>query len=270
MSYDCLHGGVGLFQHLYDEIKPRVEKLSNKASSTIDSQIAEIPQWQGLTHFSSATSIAFTDGSKYEDLAKQIGFCLLNVLLKEADNNGWILLCCSTIEWGRAAALQLSQLIQEYESQVQRQNEEDPKLWNFLKAHTYQHAFDDIVKKGVTHNYNTKINEQMHGLIKDAYHLQINFKNFAPQILQVEHCSYVATLIQHHINEQDAYLIQQAATQRGDNLIEHNFDTASAESVVICVPGKKLSFKDLEAAYCNNSAFSGFHTKFQNFLGTFF
>lgn len=35
--------------------------------------------------------------------------------------------------------------------------------------HLRVHAFDDIQAKGVTHNYNTKVNENLHGPIKDFY-----------------------------------------------------------------------------------------------------
>ena len=44
------------------------------------------------------------------------------------------------------------------------------------------HLFDDIMAKGVTRNYNTKPNEQMHGLLKDLYLLRTNFKDIAAQV----------------------------------------------------------------------------------------
>lgn len=44
------------------------------------------------------------------------------------------------------------------------------------------HLFDDIEAKGVTRNYNTKPNEQMHGPLKDSYQQRTNFKNFAEQV----------------------------------------------------------------------------------------
>jgi hypothetical protein len=35
--------------------------------------------------------------------------------------------------------------------------------------HLRVHVFDDIQAKGVTRNYNTKVNENLHGPIKDFY-----------------------------------------------------------------------------------------------------
>ena len=54
--------------------------------------------------------------------------------------------------------------------------------WSIPKIHTQQHLFDDIVAKGVTKNYNTKVNECMHGPLKEAYQTQTNFKNVADQV----------------------------------------------------------------------------------------
>jgi hypothetical protein len=46
---------------------------------------------------------------------------------------------------------------------------EADKNWDIPKMHLHGHVFDDILKKGVTRNYNTKIFENLHGPIKDIY-----------------------------------------------------------------------------------------------------
>ena len=56
------------------------------------------------------------------------------------------------------------------------------KSWNFPKAHTHQHLFDDIQNKGVTRNYNTKPNESAHRPLKKFYMHHTNFKNVDPQV----------------------------------------------------------------------------------------
>ena len=38
------------------------------------------------------------------------------------------------------------------------------------------------MNEGVTQNYNTQPNEQMHGSLKDSYDLHTNFKNVAAQV----------------------------------------------------------------------------------------
>lgn len=172
-SYDRLHAAIGLFHHLFLELQLRVKRLGRNAQTTVDEQMASFPRWSRLPHFNHVMETTFTDGSKEEAIAKQIGFCALNVLTKEKDPNGWLLLRCihafrrfnmytaltqhttETIRKGRLAAIELSKLIQEYGRNAEADLEGWPsKLntprtsWNFPKAHTYMHAFDDIMNKG--------------------------------------------------------------------------------------------------------------------------
>jgi hypothetical protein len=58
----------------------------------------------------------------------------------------------------------------------------EDKGWNFPKLHMDAHLFDDIEAKGATRNYNTKLNEKMHGSLKDSYLLWTNFRNVAEQV----------------------------------------------------------------------------------------
>lgn len=62
----------------------------------------------------------------------------------------------------------------------------EPKNWNFPKAHTHKHLFDDVQAKGVTRNYSTKPNEKLHGPLKRSYALRTNFKDVANQVRQHE------------------------------------------------------------------------------------
>lgn len=50
------------------------------------------------------------------------------------------------------------------------------KKWDFPKAHSHIHVFDDIEDKGVTLNYNTKGFEKMHGDVK-TYWDRSNFRD---------------------------------------------------------------------------------------------
>ncbi|KAJ6613821.1 hypothetical protein B0H10DRAFT_1672179, partial [Mycena sp. CBHHK59/15] len=56
------------------------------------------------------------------------------------------------------------------------------KNWNFPKMHSHQHVFDDIENKGASRNFGTKINESMHGPIRQTYHKLTNFKDVTPQV----------------------------------------------------------------------------------------
>lgn len=70
----------------------------------------------------------------------------------------------------------------EMETQDDEDNATEFKSWKFPKMHMHMHMCNDIRAKGVTRNYNTKPNEQMHGPLRHAYKLQTNFKNVAPQV----------------------------------------------------------------------------------------
>ncbi|KIK74867.1 hypothetical protein PAXRUDRAFT_123174, partial [Paxillus rubicundulus Ve08.2h10] len=56
------------------------------------------------------------------------------------------------------------------------------KNWNFPKAHSARHAFQDIHEKGASHNFSTQPNEGQHRPFKSAFQLQSNQKNVAQQV----------------------------------------------------------------------------------------
>ncbi len=56
------------------------------------------------------------------------------------------------------------------------------KNWNFPKNHMHAHVYEDIRRKGVTKNYNTKYSESMHGPLKVSYQLRSNFKEPEAQV----------------------------------------------------------------------------------------
>ncbi|KAG2049636.1 hypothetical protein BDR06DRAFT_893489, partial [Suillus hirtellus] len=70
-----------------------------------------------------------------------------------------------TIAAGRDALSQFSMLM-------------DPKTgknWKIPKKHLLMHFFDNILVKDVTWNYNTKVNEKMHGPLRAIYLWWTNF-----------------------------------------------------------------------------------------------
>ena len=56
------------------------------------------------------------------------------------------------------------------------------KNWKFIKMHLQSHAYEDILAKGVSRNYNTKPNEKLHGPLRDIYHERTNFRDVAKQV----------------------------------------------------------------------------------------
>jgi len=56
------------------------------------------------------------------------------------------------------------------------------KSWDFPKIHSQLHLFDDIIAKGVTRNYNTKISESFHGPFRWYYVSGTNFRDVDEQV----------------------------------------------------------------------------------------
>lgn len=75
-----------------------------------------------------------------------------------------------------------STILQEYITQAAQNKCYAKQNWDFIKLHLSNRLFDDIEAKGVTHNYNTKPNEKMHGPVKKAYRDHMNFKDIASQV----------------------------------------------------------------------------------------
>ncbi|KAK0503766.1 hypothetical protein EDD18DRAFT_1099090 [Armillaria luteobubalina] len=184
LSFDRLHVfNNGLFaDHLLKEIKKRMIKLGSSYAQLADKLLQAFPSWKDLYHFKQGfMNMTFTDGQKYEALSKRM------ILL-----DGWARtpIFASVIE----RTLTRTDTILK---------EKKLKHWNFLKAHSHQHLFNDIKAKGVTLNYNTKPNESMHGSFKESYQHHTNFKNVDEQILQVDDWYNTMTYIRQQVNHHD-------------------------------------------------------------------
>lgn len=137
-------------------------------------------------------------------------FATHNILTEETSQQGRLLLQClraylihmmylafdvhtqDTIKAGRAALARFSRMLEvksvsvppmimTSRSFLQEYSIVYPdKVWAFPKLHAQQHAYDDILAKGVTANYSTKPNEKCHKPYRDTYEQQTNFKNVAP------------------------------------------------------------------------------------------
>ncbi|KAK0476943.1 hypothetical protein IW261DRAFT_1566392 [Armillaria novae-zelandiae] len=217
LSFDRLHAfNNGLFvDHLLEEIKKRTIKLGSSYAQLADELLQAFPSWKDLYHFKQGfMNVTFTDGRKYEALSKQLIFIIHAIFTVANDPIGYILLralrvymeldvyasltlhTSDTLRDGRARIPIFAGVIEEYEKAAQNEykamrrtlthtdkilKEKKLKCWNFPKAHSHQHLFDDIKAKGVTLNYNTKPNESMHGSFKESYQHCTNFKNVDEQ-----------------------------------------------------------------------------------------
>ncbi|KAK0506766.1 hypothetical protein EDD18DRAFT_1315910 [Armillaria luteobubalina] len=225
LSWDRLHAhDDGLFgTHLRGELIARVEALGMQSIGQADDQIKLFPHWKDFYHFESGfMGVTYTDGGKYEDLAKHIIFVTHNILTEARDEHGYLLLKSfnlhteTTLQAIRDELIKFSDLIKEYE-QLTMSVKPKAKSWNFPKIHSHKHLVDDILAKGVMQNYNTKPNEKMHGPLKDAYQLRTNFKEVTEQILRVDSWCNAASFIHQQIDLQDELLCQATSEDDDDN-----------------------------------------------------
>ncbi|KAI6107235.1 hypothetical protein EV401DRAFT_2060073 [Pisolithus croceorrhizus] len=273
VSLDDLHVmHAGLFgYHSLEELKIILNKLPRVVSSilyllpqyilTFRRRLAMFPSWQGLVHFTGILHISFSDGNKLRDLSRQTFYAALNILTNDVSCEGYQLL------WMLRSYLELDSLIglsvhtdrtleliekeqvtfenelKEYISHVSSGElaEHLKTDWNFPKVHLWQHAVQDIQKKGVAHNYSTWPNEQMHGPLKDAYCDRSNGKDVASQVLCVDHHHLAMKLIRTQIDAE--------ADRAQEDYDDSGIDPGESEDVL-------TSF---------NQEFQGFHQKFTCF-----
>ncbi|KAF9500138.1 hypothetical protein BDN71DRAFT_1577754 [Pleurotus eryngii] len=270
-SFDLLHTfNNGLFEdHLFEQVIARIQALGSQMVGKFDTQFDLIPQWRNLHHFESVSNIAFNDASKNQDISKLVLFASYNILTKNVDVTGYLLLRCLRAYINMCMYAGMQEYTEELNKDV-----EAPKNWNFPKNHLYVHLFDDIIAKGVTRNYNTKPSKQMHCGIWKTY-FTTNFKNITPQILGKIHFMLVAEYIWQDIKEYDEELVAAATevaeenTASEDNQTSHNKTSYHTPHLSLTVAQPLLSFKELETIHINDLApklFHNFHIHLADFL----
>ncbi|SJL14897.1 uncharacterized protein ARMOST_18373 [Armillaria ostoyae] len=277
LSFDRLHAhDDGLFgKHLRGELVARVEALGSQFIGQADDQIKLFPRWKDFYHFESGfMGVYFTDGGKYEDLAKHIIFVTQNILTETHDKHGYHLLKSfnlhteKTMQAIRDELVKFSELIKEYE-QLTMSVKPKAKSWNFPKIHSHQHLVDDIMAKGVTQNYNTKPNEKMHRPLKDAYQLRTNFKEVAEQILRVDSWCNSASFIRQQIDLQEE-LLHQATSEDGDDDDDNELTAdRSGKATLHGHRGKgggTFKIRELPVLRADDAAYRNFKDRLSNFM----
>ncbi|KAF8195254.1 hypothetical protein K438DRAFT_1906569 [Mycena galopus ATCC 62051] len=221
---------------------------------------SSFPRWRNLNHFDSVMSTAFNDATKHEDIAKMIVLTAHNILERPIDQ----------------LLLQLCRCYQELSFKTPGLEE---KKWNFPKVHAHQHVFDDIRRKGVSRNFGAKIDEAVHGPVRQTYQRQMNFKNIATQILKSDHRTMVGKRIRDQINDLDgiarreweALTAPTALNQEADEE-DGNSPGDLSEKIDNVALGSKLppiSFEELEQKMKADTAFHRFRLKFSEFFASF-
>ncbi|KAH9858046.1 hypothetical protein C2E23DRAFT_719166 [Lenzites betulinus] len=276
LSFDRLHAfHSGLFgHHLWGEFK---QVLKQEFTTECDKLINS----HGLNHFYGVLDTSFTDGSKYEDIGKNLVLASHNVLTEEVSPRGYALLCTIrthkeedtyvglqlhttwTLADGRAAQRKFGEKLAKYRA-LTSESEEDSKNWNFPKVHSHLHAFDDIEAKGVSRNYNTKPNEKLHGPLKQTYRLRTNKRDVAEQILNVDHHYYVAGYMRDELDRYDTLRLEEAKQaaepDSGPGADEDNADEAvgGGHFSLGAMQRRLQTISDIEAAHAGDPAFRNF------------
>ncbi|KAG0696460.1 hypothetical protein DFH29DRAFT_984607 [Suillus ampliporus] len=214
LSWDRLHFNGGLYRdHLWAELQKIIISLRRASVAKIDDNYKAFPRWRNLKHLVQVMNISFTDSSVYEDISKMVIYAVHTIITEDKCPLGYLLLRCihlflkvnmyaslevhttDTIRTGRHA-------VQAFSTYLHNKN------WKLPKLHMSVHIFDNIEAKRATCNYNMKLNEKMHGLLKDSYSMRTNFRDVAPQILRINHWQVVAESIRRNISNLDEYQLQ--------------------------------------------------------------
>ncbi|KAF7337221.1 hypothetical protein MSAN_02274500 [Mycena sanguinolenta] len=262
ISFDRLHSHhSGLWgDHLFGQLKLQLTSLGDRQSAKLDQHLIV-----GAISITSKPSQTYPSMMAQNMKTLQKWLKLLTCVRAYLELDVYVglkLHTADTIPAGRQQLQKFDRLLKEYRDACIGTEFED-KNWNFPKAHLHTHAFDDIVRKGASKNFGTKIDESMHGAVRAAYLRQTNFKNVQPQILRSLHRCMVGKLIRDQLDDLDESL-------NNDDL-EHTPppDLETLGNAVVGAKQKPISFQDLEAAKASDAAFTKFRINFANFLNVF-
>ncbi|KAG2104264.1 hypothetical protein BD769DRAFT_1630826 [Suillus cothurnatus] len=277
LSFDHLHTNEeGLWgDHLWKEVKFWISDLGREAAVKLDKNFDGLPRWPDLTHFSSVIAVDFTDGSVLGDLSKMIVFAAHDILTPSRCKLGHLLLRCIRyyVEFDIYVSLEVHTEDTIAAGRLALQN-----FSEIMDKHLISHAFDDIVAKGVTHNYSTKPNEKMHGSLQKIYLQRTNFKNVASQLiifllLQILHYDewlLTSTSMRTELDELDEYNQRDMCDPENNEALH---DTGASESTTIHAHlGSRQgnhSFADIIHSHGTDRAFTDFRMKLNHFLNGF-
>ncbi|KAI6100510.1 hypothetical protein F5141DRAFT_1190291 [Pisolithus sp. B1] len=284
VSLDDLHiMHASLFgYHSLKELKIILNKLPHQYAAQLKELLATFPTWWGLVHFTGILHISFSDGNKLRDLSRvRIIFLsswplpllvqLLRMLHSYLELDSLIGLSVHTdrtLELIEKEQVTFENELKEYISHVSsgKLSEHLKTNWNFPKVHLWQHAVQDIQKKGVVCNYSTWPNEKMHSLLKDAYQDCSNRKDVASQVLHVDHHCLAMKLIRTRIDT-EADRAQEDYDDSGNDC-EDNEDilTSFDGHVKLGSLRPPKSIQMISSDHTSQQEFQGFHQKFTQFI----
>ncbi|KAK0186924.1 hypothetical protein F5146DRAFT_1003917 [Armillaria mellea] len=231
-------------------------------------RLSTFPPWKDLYHFKQGfTRLTFMDGWKYEMLSK-----LPQSRTSKAANTG-----CPNSEYEKIKQAALDAGKQPPKKLIF-------KTWDFPKVHLHKHLFDDIEAKGVMLNYNTKLNESMHGAFKESYQWHTNFEDFEKQILQIDQWYNAMSFIHQQIDAQEEWLANSAEEKDSDEINDSNqpereMETANSQPDYVSAAsvhgnqgkgGGRPTITEVEVKAVDNPDFSRFRKLLSKYMAQHF
>ncbi|KAG1896735.1 uncharacterized protein F5891DRAFT_1245689 [Suillus fuscotomentosus] len=258
LSFDRLHTNKeGLWgDHLWKEVKFWILDLGREAAVKLDKKFMIIFAAQDILTSSHC----------------KLGQLLLRCIHYYVEFDIYVSLEVhteDTIAAGRLALQKFSEMMDEY---IAQSHPETNKNWNFPKKHLVSHAFDDILAKGVTHNYSTKPNEKMHGSLQKIYLQRTNFKNVASQILHYDEWLLTSTSMCSELDELDKYNQRDTCDPETNEVLDDSDAGTSKSTTIHAHLGSRQgnnSFSDIMHLHGTDRAFTNFRMKLNDFLNGF-
>ncbi|EIW75195.1 hypothetical protein CONPUDRAFT_66265 [Coniophora puteana RWD-64-598 SS2] len=259
-------------------------KNSRKDIKKLNHQIDRHPRWRGLGHFEKISNVTFGDGNKFRDISKQVLFAAYNILTPSYSPEGYKLLrliqsyleldCYfsldvhteETIRAAREEVTRFGDLLK-----IALEQGRTPKIkinWNFPKLHALFHFLNDILQKGVSRNSTTRVNEVMHGPLKQSYENRSNGKDFVKQILRVDSHRLALAVLGQRIDRQDELkrrLQSRVSVEDSDDTPTHEADLSWQYH--LGSPQKPQTIQQLVVSKGGEDiAFADFHHLFEDYI----
>ncbi|KAF8575048.1 hypothetical protein K439DRAFT_1623878 [Ramaria rubella] len=182
-SYDLLHADdIGKWgKHLWPLL---LEVLGNlKKKGDLSKHMHLVPRWPNLKHFISVTTLEFSDGQGFLDVLKLLPTSSPFVHCIQAHANFRMLAGLHAI-----TELQIQRIkgyLESYGYWCEKLSDLYGKDFNFPKQHAPAHLGYDIVNKGATNNYSTRVGEGFQQEAQQAY-IQTNGKKVEGRMITID------------------------------------------------------------------------------------
>ncbi|GJF00634.1 hypothetical protein PsYK624_169280 [Phanerochaete sordida] len=300
-SFDELHYfGNGVFgYHCIKELKTRLKEYPAEGrdfKTLLDRGIMNVPRWPTLHHFEKGfTNISFTDGSKYDDLAKVMVHACHDVFPKDLCPREYTLMrlirnytICKnlgglqvhteqSLDELEKAILAFGDILEDYEQYAE--SDIKPKDWNVIKIHIQKHIRRDVELKGSLLSMSTKHSEKFHGPMRKNYLARTNFKNVMEQLAKWDHRFFVSEVIRENIEAWDKMIKEEEdriAAQKKEDLPEgagkhrpRARDLNQWEQIYLGAPDPVTTYGAFEHWHKDDVAYERFRIKLNNFLKVF-